>query len=161
MTKKTRYPDAADAHAWADGIKALYAEAKALVASPGYADLAEPLRAARRLTFERRLLAHVWPALDSPIKEQARLAKFLTRKSNELFVFAHYPEVPSENNPAERAIRPLVITRKVCGGTRSAQGSKSKMILLSLLHTAQVRGLDPIVAVEQMLLGTPMFPAPA
>ena len=158
---KTRHPDAADARAWVEGVRAIYDDAKALIASSGYADLAEHLREARRLAFERRVLAHVQPALGSPIKEQARLAKFLTRKINELFVFVHYPEVPSENNPAERAIRPLVITRKVCGGTRSEKGSKSKMILLSLLHTAHVRGLDPITSLEQMLLGTPMFPASA
>ena len=113
----------------------------------------------RRGACQQQLLAQAAPALAAVIKEQACLAKYLTGYVNELFVFVHYPEVPSENNPAERAIRPLVITRKVCGGTRSVQGSKSKMILLSLLHTAQVRGLDPIAATEQMLLGAPMFPA--
>ena len=40
-------------------------------------------------------------------------------------------------------------------------GSKTKMVLMSLLHTAQLRALDPITAVEQMLLGAPMFPASA
>jgi len=123
--------------------------------------LAESVRAAHRLACQQQLLAHAQPAVRSTIKEQACLAKYLTGYINELFVFVHYPEVPSENNPAERAIRPLVITRKVCGGTRSAQGSRTKMVLMSLLHTAQLRGLDPLAAVEQMLLGTPMFPASA
>jgi len=157
----TRYPGAADAHAWVAGVRAIHDAAKALAASSGYAARPEAERETYRLAFEQRLLAQAQPALDSPIKEQACLAKYLTGYINELFVFVQYPEVPSENNPAERAIRPLVITRKVCGGTRSEQGSKSKMILLSLLHTAQVRGLDPIAAVEQMLLGAPMFPASA
>jgi hypothetical protein len=157
----TRYPDAAEAHAWVDGVRALYDDAKALVASPGYAELAESVRAAHRLACQQQLLAHAQPAVTSTIKEQACLAKYLTGYINELFVFVHYPEVPSENNPAERAIRPLVIARKVCGGTRSAQGSRTKMVLMSLLHTAQLRGLDPLAAVEQMLLGTPMFPASA
>ena len=58
-----------------------------------------------------------------------------------------------------RALRPLVIARKVPGGTRSPQGSTTRMILISLLHTALVRGLDPLAAVERMLLGAPMFPA--
>ena len=129
----------------------------ALVASSGYAELAETIRETHRLACQQHLLDYVRPALTAPIKEQACLAKYLTGYVNELFVFVQYPEVPSENNPAERAIRPLVITRKVCGGTRSAQGSNTKMVLMSLLHTAQLRGMDPIAAIEGMLLDSPMF----
>ena len=158
---KDRHPDAAAAHAWADGIKAIYEQARQEVATAGYAELRERARQTRRQAYERRLQAHVTPAVTSPIPEQARLAKFLLRKLNELFVFVQHPHVKSENNPAERAIRPLVIARKVCGGTRSERGSKTKMTLLSLLHTAQLRGLDPIASLEQMLLGTPLFPASA
>lgn len=155
----TRHPAATDAHAWVTGLRALYDAARALVASPGYAARPEAEREAQRLACQQQVLAHAQPALTSPIKEQANLAKYLTGYLNELFVFVQYPEVPSENNPAERALRPLVITRKVCGGTRSANGSTTKMVLLSLLHTAQLRGLDPVAAIEQLLLGTPMFPA--
>ena len=92
---------------------------------------------------------------------QARLAQFLTRKINELFVFVQYPEVSRENNPAERAIRPLVITRTVRGGMRSAQGSRTTMILLSLPHIAHVRGWDAVASLAQTLLGTLMFLASA
>ncbi|MEI8167282.1 MAG: IS66 family transposase [Chloroflexales bacterium] len=155
----TRHPDAADAHAWVAGVRAIYDAAKALVATPGYAALPDAERQAYALAYQQRLRAHAQPALTSAIKEQANLAKYLTRYSNELFVFVEHPAVPSENNPAERAIRPLVITRKVCGGTRSARGSRTKMILTSLLHTLQLRGLNPIAALEQLLLGTPLFPA--
>jgi transposase len=157
----TRHPDAADAHAWVAGVRVIYDAAKALVATPGYAARPESEREAHRLACQQQLEAQAAPALASVIKEQACLAKYLTGYVNELFVFVQYPEVPSENNPAERAIRPLVITRKVCGGTRSAQGSTTKMVLMSLLHTAQLRGLDPITAIEQMLLGAPLFPASA
>ena len=41
------------------------------------------------------------------------------------------PDVLSENNPAERSLRHLVISRKVSGGTRSEQGTESKMTLAS------------------------------
>lgn len=155
----TRHPDAADAHAWVAGVRTIYDAAQAEVAAPGYITLPDADRQARQLAYQQQLLAQAAPALAATIKEQACLAQYLTGYINELFVFVQYPEVPSENNPAERAIRPLVITRKVCGGTRSTNGSRTKMVLMSLLHTAQVRGADPIAAVEQMLLGTPMFPA--
>ena len=156
---KIRSPNAEDAHVWVDEIKAIYQDAKARIDSADYAQTTEATREGYRLAYQARLLAHVTPAQTAALPDQAKLAKFLTRHINELFVFVQYPEVASENNPAERAIRPLVIARKVCGGTRSKNGSDTKMILMSLLYTAQARGLDPIDAVEQMLLGTPMFPA--
>ena len=34
------------------------------------------------------------------------------------FVFVEDPRVPSDNNGAERSLRPAVIARKVCGGTK-------------------------------------------
>ena len=37
----------------------------------------------------------------------------------ELFVFVAEPEVPPDNNAAERSLRHLVVSRKVSGGTRS------------------------------------------
>jgi transposase len=153
----TRHPDAADAHAWVVKVRTIYDAAIALVATSGYGTLPEAVRQKQRLACERRLLKVAKPGLTSTVKEQANLAKYLTSHINELFVFVQHPEVPSENNPAERAIRPLVVTRKVCGGTRSEKGSKTKMVLMSLLHTAQLRGMDPITSIEQMLLGTTIF----
>ncbi len=76
-----------------------------------------------------------------------RIERFLP----ELFVFVEYPDVPSDNNAAERAIRPAVITRKVCGGTRSAKGTETKMVVMSLLHTWKARGLSTIDQCFDML----------
>ena len=39
----------------------------------------------------------------------------------ELFQFVLLPGVPADNNLAERSIRPLVIMRKISGGTRSGK----------------------------------------
>src|SRR3990172_10900325 len=41
------------------------------------------------------------------------------------------PRVPSDNNAAERSLRPLVVSRKISGGTRSHAGSDTKMTLAS------------------------------
>ncbi|HEU5432875.1 MAG TPA: IS66 family transposase, partial [Thermomicrobiales bacterium] len=45
---------------------------------------------------------------------------------------------------AERALRPLVIARKISGGTRSTQGSRTRMLLQSLIATWDLRGLDSL-----------------
>ena len=46
---------------------------------------------------------------------------------------------------AERSIRPLVIMRKISGGSRSAEGTKTRLTLASLLHTWAARNLNPFV----------------
>jgi transposase len=152
-----RNPAATRAHAWVRALRALYDAATALVATPGYASRPEATRAKYRLRFEARLMKLAQRVCPTDPKPMVNLAKFLAGKVNECFVFVELPEVAGENNAAERAIRPLVVTRKVCGGTRSAKGSETKMVLASLLHTLLVRQTDPVAAVEQMLLGTPLF----
>ena len=73
------------------------------------------------------------------------------RHIKELFVFVAAPGVPSDNNAAERSLRPLVVSRKISGGTRSEQGTDTKMTLASLFGTWRVRGLDPLVECHKLL----------
>ncbi len=71
------------------------------------------------------------------------LAKRLLRHQEELFLFVLVPDLPADNNLAERSIRPLVIMRKISGGSRSEDGSKTRLTLASLLGTGQARHLNP------------------
>jgi hypothetical protein len=61
------------------------------------------------------------------------------------------PDVPSDNNPAERSLRHVVISRKISGGTRSERGTESKMTLASVFGTWRARGLNPLAACRQLL----------
>ena len=61
------------------------------------------------------------------------------------------PDVPSDNNPAERSRRHLVISRKISGGTRSERGTERKMTLASVFGTWRARGLNPLAACRQLL----------
>ena len=61
------------------------------------------------------------------------------------------PDVPSDNNPTERSLRHVVISRKISGGTRSEQGTESKMTLASIFGTWRARGLNPLAACRQLL----------
>ena len=72
-----------------------------------------------KLAWERQLLAICQPFLADPLAVQAKLCRRIERHIKELFVFVAEPDVPSDNNPAERSLRHLVISRKVSGGTRS------------------------------------------
>jgi len=71
------------------------------------------------------------------------LAKRLLRYQDELFQFVLVPGLPADNNLAERSIRPLVIMRKISGGTRSEAGTTTRLTLASLLHTWAARNLNP------------------
>ena len=71
------------------------------------------------------------------------MAKRLLRHLDELYQFVLHPTVPADNNLAERALRPLVVQRKVSGGSRSHVGSQTRFGLASLFHTWQARCLNP------------------
>jgi transposase len=73
------------------------------------------------------------------------LAKRLLSYQDELFQFVLVPGLPADNNLAERSIRPLVIMRKISGGSRSAEGTKTRLTLASLLHTWAARNLNPFI----------------
>ncbi|MEI7831978.1 MAG: transposase [bacterium] len=114
-----------------------------------------------RLYFQQSLLELVTPYQQSKIKEQANLANVMASQINEMFVFIELPYVIPENNLAERSVRPDVIARKISGGTRTEQGSKTRMILPSIIRTCHLRNLDPIASIQNMLLRHPIFDNPA
>jgi len=66
------------------------------------------------------------------------------KEYNRLFTFLDYPNVQPTNNQAEQSLRTMVIFRKICFGTRSAEGSYSHSILPSLLLTARRQGKHPL-----------------
>ena len=83
------------------------------------------------------------------------LAKRLMRHQDELFQFVVRDGVSADNNLAERAIRPLVVIRKVSGGTRSDKGTKTRLGLASLFGTWHVRGLNPFAQCLRLLSHSP------
>ena len=152
------YPDDAPLARWADAVHRLYTGAKAFT---------HPQARRRRtaqLALERQLLAVCRLYLTDTSAAQSRLCRRIQRhiKSlprtgcGELFVFVAEPEVPADNNAAERSLRHLVISRKISGGTRSEAGADSKMTLASLFGTWRTQGFNPLAACRQLLT----FPQP-
>ena len=79
------------------------------------------------------------------------LSKRLLRHEDELFQFVLIDGLSADNNLAERSIRPLVVIRKISGGSRSAEGTKTRMALASLFETWQARGLNPFEECRRLL----------
>jgi uncharacterized coiled-coil protein SlyX len=151
---RVAHPDEADLAAWADAVHALYLEAKQLAASE--ADFAA--RVAARDDLDRRLTALCAPYWQpGGAAPQATLCQRIDRFLDELFAFVLDPAIPADNNLAERRLRPLVIARKISGGTRSAEGSRVRTTLASLFATWHAQGRDPFQACLDLL----RHPAPA
>jgi transposase len=150
---KERNADNEAVISWASEVKSVYDRAKEFRSKNA------GRRRAQRVLLEEeiRRIAEPYVGLELP---HAVLAKRFIDRLEELFVFVEYPEVPSENNGAERALRPCVITRKVSGGTRSDKGSETKMTLMSLFGTWHIRSLDMLHCCRQLLVGkSVLFPA--
>jgi len=71
-----------------------------------------------------------------------RLARHLEHERLWLFTFLHCPGLDATNNAAERAIRGMVIARKVWGGSRTWEGARTQQILASVLRTCWQQGKD-------------------
>ncbi len=139
---------------WAKKLRDIYDRAKAFN-SPKKRE-----RARARVGFQRELNALVTPYAKT-LLPQNTLCKRLIQYESEMFTFVEYPDVPSENNPAERSIRPRVIARKISGGTRAGAGSDTMVILSSLFATWKLRGLDTLAACCNLLATAKPPPKPA
>jgi transposase len=141
---KEQYPEDTEVHQWAKDVKAVYDRAVAY-AGPDPSLPAAKQEAARRTqqhAFEQELwqLCAPYAHTSSPLHTLCeRVERFLP----ELFVFVAVPGVPADNNLAERSVRPLVIARKISGGTRSPEGSETRMGLFRLFGTWAAQGLNP------------------
>lgn len=129
---------------WAKQLRSLYDQAKA------FSHPNAKVRAKARVGFQEEVVALAAPFLKTNLP-QTTLCKRLLQFESELFTFVEYPQVPSENNPAERAVRPRVIARKISGGTRSPVGSQTMAVLSSLFATWQLRREECLSACQEML----------
>jgi len=84
-------------------------------------------------------------------KQARRLLKRFRRHRNDLLTFLDDPAVPSDNNAAERAVRPAVIIRKNSYGNRSRRGADTQAVLMSIYRTLKQRGHDPLKTITEAL----------
>jgi len=61
-----------------------------------------------------------------------------------IFRIVEHPCLPLTNNEAERSLRPWVLMRKICYGSRSQRGTKTFTLLASVIDTCRRRGVDSI-----------------
>ena len=101
-----------------------------------------------------QLIERLNQRLDRPgtVTDVRRFAAHLAVEWPALFTFLFDPTaIDATNWRAEQALRPAVVTRKVCGGNRSLVGAETQQILVSILRTAQQRQLNLHAVLVSML----------
>lgn len=78
---------------------------------------------------------------------QTRIANQNTNLINALL----HENAPLTNNHAERMIRPMVITRKISGGSRSDKGAATHSVNMSIIQTLSLKGRDFFTGITEIL----------
>ncbi len=171
---KEEHPDNSQVIQWAKEVRALYEQANQLLSSDGLGPPADEeavrhphkhlqrQRAYEQLVEQASCLGHKYAEAKQHRSHPCHaLCKRLLRHQDELFQFVLVPGLSSSNNLAERSVRPVVVSRKVSGGTQSPRGSQTRMTLASLLGTWRAKGSNPfdqcLALLSQSATSTPLF----
>jgi len=77
--------------------------------------------------------------------------KHLAGHSDEILTFLYDSDIEATNWPAEQAVRPLVVNRKVFGGNRTPAGGHAQEVLGSVFATLTKRALDTLSFVSRII----------
>ena len=83
--------------------------------------------------------------------EAGKLLRSLRDKAQQWWYFLEHPQVPPDNNLAERSLRLAVTKRKVSGGSRSMARFQQTADLLTVIQTCRRQGRSVIEFFQQAL----------
>ena len=130
------FPDKKEVQIFVSSLAPLLAEAMHLRSSP-IADTKYYKRTNKLKTKIRKIIR-------APSEHQAiqNYQDIFRNNDHRLYHWVQDRAIPSDNNRAERELRPTVIARKVSFGSQSEEGAKTRSILMSIIHTASKRLKD-------------------
>jgi transposase len=155
---KEEHKDNGEVLKWAGELRKLYDAAQSLVKGPS-----PPSQQQRETIYNQSVQATAELARRyANAKEHSAhpchtLSKRLLLHLHGLFQFVRQPGLSADNNLAERSVRPVVVMRKVSGGSQSERGSSTRMTLASLFGTWRAKGLNPFSECL-FLLSQPLTP---
>lgn len=88
------------------------------------------------------------------MKAHQNLRKLATKIENggdKWFTCILHPELPIDNNEAERSLRPFVVMRKIMGCLRSEMGKRTYEIMMSLISTWEKQGKNIFYTLQTTL----------
>lgn len=92
------------------------------------------------------------------IRKHHALARRLLQRENDYLRYTCNPQVPFDNNAAERAVRMCKLRIKVSGSMRSMAGAQAFCAIRSYLATAAKHGIGMLDALTRAAAGTPWIP---
>lgn len=112
--------------------------------------------------FRLRVEAALTEWLPQAGYEAGKLLRNLKAKAEQWWYFLEHPEIPPDNNLAERALRLAVTKRKVSGGSRSMARFEKTAKLLSVVQTCRFQGRSFIQFLKEALsaIAHPELPYP-
>ena len=99
------------------------------------------------------LKAQIMASMEAPAHHLGicRIQESFRANADRLYHWANDRRVPTENNLAERDLRPTVIARRVSFGSPSDAGAHTRGILMSVLHTLKKRHMDVVAQLKRVL----------
>ena len=85
-------------------------------------------------------------------KETKKIQTRINNQTTNLITALLYDGVPLTNNLAERSLRPMVVTRKISGGSRSWEGAKTHAVNMSIFQTIRMQQQPLLATLKHYLL---------
>lgn len=153
LLRKSR--EAAEDQKASQEVKHLHAHLKSMFASLREI-IGQPYQQTERETAYECFKMQIENIINSQYQhEDSR--KIQTRIANQntnLITALLYPNVPLTNNLAERQIRPMVVTRKISGGSRSWEGAKTHAVNMSIFQSLRLQQEPLVPALKNLLLSS-------
>lgn len=92
-----------------------------------------------------------WIQVYSSYQKTRKLVTLIKNGRESWFTCVLHLEIEPTNNHAERRIRKFVILEKIMGCLRSEQGKQTTQIMLSLIETWKLQGLNPYTQLRAIL----------
>lgn len=102
--------------------------------------------------FKAKLHSSINHWIDLAGANAGQLLRSLRHKAHQWWYFLDHPEVPPDNNQAERSLRLAVTKRKVSGGSRSMERFQHTANLLTVVQTCRRQGRSVIDFFAQALM---------
>ena len=104
--------------------------------------------------FQDRVTTEITTWLNKAGYEAGKLLRSLRDKAKQWWYFLKHPQIPPDNNLAERCLRTAVTKRKVCGGSRSLHRFAQTANLLSVIQSCRLQGRSVITFFQEALQAT-------
>ncbi len=80
-----------------------------------------------------------------------RFRDHLARHREEILTFLYHEDIEATNWPAEQAMRPAVVNRKVFGGNRTPAGARAQEVLGSVLATCSQNAIKALTFLSHLI----------